>query len=316
MSRLTFQTLYELSQKLAGNDTSTASTTFFKQRINARAEEVLSKLPSYLSEITGTFSTVEDQTYYHYPPNIKGIKSLVITIGDVSYPLTPIHSNFEWEKLNALDIQPSAIPVHYFKRQRDFGIYPTPQDAYDATIVYNIRAGGMTKTDFEDGTVTVTENDETVTLAGDTWTASEAAADMWFSLTDGDESRGSWYRIASRTSTTVIELESVYEETTEAGASFLIGESPELPEDLHELLAFGAVADYYAGFRQSLTKAQNWENKFYTGDFSNTSRNSTNVKGGLIDAIRRYQDRNESQLINRRTKLADPRLRVWGSTLS
>ena len=315
MARFTFQTLYELAQNLAGKDTSTASTAFFKQRINARAEEVLSKLPSYLSEITRTFSTVADQTYYHYPPSIKEIQSLVIEIGDVSYPLTPIHSNFEWERLNALDIQPSAIPVHYFKRQRDFGIYPTPQDAYTATIVYSIRAGGMTKTDFEDGTVTVTENDATVTLAGDTWTASEAAADMWFSLTDGTDTRGSWYRVLSRTSTTVIELESVYEEATEAGASFLIGESPELSEDLHELLAFGAVADYYAGFRQSLPKAQGWENKFYTGDYTNSNRDTRFVKGGLIDAIRRYQDRNESQLIQRNKKLrVDDK--VWATTLS
>lgn len=314
--RMTFTTLYELAQKYAGNDTSSASTTFFKQRINMRAEEVLSKLPSYLSEITRTFSTVASQQYYHYPPNFKEIESLQITIGSVNYPLKPIHSNKEWVDLNAIDIQPSAIPQYYFKRQRDFGIWPIPQDAYTGTLEYSIRAGGMTKTDYETGTVTVVENDETVEGSGTTWTGGNAAFDMWFSLADSNgESKGSWYRISSVTDADTLELESVFEETGAATQNYIIGESPELPEDLHELLAIGATADYYAGFRQSLSKAQAWENKFYTGDFNNSSRKAENVKGGLIDAIRRYENRNDSQLVQRR-KDYQIKDRVWAVDLS
>jgi hypothetical protein len=138
--------------------------------------------------------------------------------------------------------------------------------------------------------------------------------DDWFTLTDSNgETRGSWYRVASVTDADTLELESVFEETTEAGATYIIGQSPELPEDLHELTAHGALADYFAGLRQSVAKAQGWSNTYWTGDWGNDSRSPRSVSGGLIDGIRRYQNRNDSQLIDRRKNLR-PTDRVWGGT--
>src|SRR3990167_4551197 len=232
-----FSDLIALAQNSAGKDTSTASQTFFKQRINARDELALSLLPSYLSEITRTFSTVADQQYYHYPPNIRRVESLVITVGSVDYPLRPVVSQYEWDRMNALTVQSGAIPTRYFNRQRDFGIYPIPQAIYTGTIVYNIRASGMTRIDYTTGTVTATENSATVEGAGGVaWsTTANVVPDMWFSLADSNgESRGGWYRIASITDADTLSLESVFEETTIAGSNYIIGECPELPEEGHD----------------------------------------------------------------------------------
>ena len=289
-----------MCQNSSGKDTSTASQTFFKQRINARAEQILSLLPSRFSETERTFSTVANQQYYHLPPTAKGIKSLMVTIGSVDYLLNPVFSYSEWRRLNAIEFQAGAIPTKYFTRQRDFGIWPIPQGVYTSTIVYNLRAGGMTKSDYITGTVTVTENNQTVEGSGTTWTGGNAAAEMWFSLADSNgESKGDWYRISGVTDADTLTLESFYEETTAATQNYIIGESPELPEDLHELPAYGAVADYYASFRQDLTKAQGWNNMFWSGDWSQTSRDPDIVAGGLVKGVQRYEDRDESQLINR-----------------
>jgi len=317
--RQTFTDLISLSQNLAGKDTSTAAQTFFKQRINGRYETTLAKLPSHFSEITKTFPTVATQQYYHYPPNMKEMENIYITIGSRDYPLTPEISYAQWTKLNAIDFQAGAIPNKFFKRQRDFGIWPIPQAIYTSTLTYTLRAGGMVYSDYVTGTVTVTENDATVIGAGGaSWSSSNVVGDiMWFALADTNgEPRGDWYRVLSLTDGTNLELESVFEGATVAGASYIIGESPELPEELHEVLAYGAVADYYAGFRQSLSKAQAWNNMYWTGDFDNNSRDLSNndISGGLLGFLKDNQARHNSQLIKRTTTTR--RNKIWASTLS
>lgn len=299
----TFGTLINMCQDGAGKDTSTASQSFFKRQINSRYEQVISYLPSFVSEATRTFATVTDQQYYAYPPMVRQIKEIYITIANVDYHLTPIHSYKEWTDLNAIDIQSGAIPRFYFKRARDFGIWPIPQAAYTGTIVNAFRASGLTADDYTTGTVTVTENDATIVGSGTTFTGGNAKADYYFSLADTNGfSRGSWYRIGSITDATNLELESVFEEVSEAGVSYIIGQSPELPDEMHELLSWGALADYFAGFRQSQSKAQGWSNMFWTGDWNNNSRDEERVMGGLIGLSKRYKDRNEDPIVYRKTK--------------
>jgi len=320
--RLTFTDLQSRCQDGSGGDTSTASLTFFKQRLNTRYENVVSALPSWVTQVTDTFSTADSddpQQYYYYPPNIRSVESLKITIGDRDYDLKPVFSYAEWNRLNAIDIAAGAIPARFFNRRDDFGIYPIPQDEYTATIVYNIRAGGMTKSDYTTATVTATENSVTITGAGTAFsTSNNVVAGEWFSLADATtgESRGSWYRIHSVDSTTAVTLESYFEEGTEAGASYIMGECPEIPADMHELLVYGALSDYFAEKRQDITKAQAWENKYYTGDFNNNNRDRTKVVGGLIKAIERYEDRNDSALVQRRSPQRSTQNKVFATDIS
>ena len=316
--RLTFTDLQSRCQDGSGGDTSTASLTFFKQRLNTRYENIVSALPSWVMQVTDTFSTVADQQYYYYPPNIRSVESLKITIGSQDYPLTPIFGYAEWNRLNAIDIAAGAIPEKFFNRRDDFGIYPIPQDEYTATIVYNIRAGGMTKSDYTTATVTATENSVTITGSGTAFsTSNNVVAGEWFSLADTNgESRGSWYRIHSVDSTTAVTLETYFEEGTEAGASYIMGECPEIPADTHELLVYGTSSDYFAEKRQDITKAQAWENKYYTGDFNNNNRDRTKVVGGLIKAIERYEDRNDSAIVQRRSPSRSAHDKVFATDIS
>lgn len=313
--RQTLGSLLTIAQNGAGKDTSTASRDFFRSAINRREELVLSKLPSRFSEIERTFSTVSSQQFYYYPPRFNRVVGLTLNVNGINIPLTPITSQLEWDRLNALDIQPGVFPMYYFNRQRDFGIYPIPQGVYTGTIVYSLRAGGMSSDDIvTPGTVTVSENAQTVT--GDATTFETGVrSGMWFSLASSGSPRGNWYVIVSVGSDTELTLETFFEEGSESGANYIIGESPELPEDLHELLAYGALEDYYLSYRQSPAKARIWANMFWTGDSANDNRTMRGANGGLLGAIQRYTDRNNTQLIHRKRVLRPSDI-VWATTLS
>ena len=314
--RLTFTDLQKRCEDGSGGDDSSATQTFFKQRLNTRYEQVIGALEGYETQLTRTFSTVADQQYYYFPPNMKSVASLKITVNSKDYVLDPVASYDRWDHLNSIDIQAGAIPELYFNRRDDFGIYPIPQAVYTGTIVYNIRASGLTRSDYTTGTVTATENSTTVTGSGTSW-SSNVVAGEWFSLADSNgESRGSWYRIASVTDNTNLELETNFEETTATGSNYIIGESPEIPPDTHELLVYGALADYFAENRQDINKAQAWENKFWTGDFNNSSREPSNARGGLLKAEQYYKDRSNSNLVQRRRKRLKPKDKVFATDIS
>lgn len=320
--RQTLSDLITICQNGAGQDTSTASKNLFIQGINRADVFITSKLPSYLNEVTRTFATVASQQYYHYPPGIREVESLSITINSVIYPLTPIFSNKKWNELNAITIQNSAIPKYYFKRQRDFGIWPIPQDAYTGTITETTRGGGLYFEDYTTGTVAVTENDETVTVTTGDLSAGEVKADFWFCLADDNgEPRGNWYRIETITDTTHMELESVFEESTESGAKYIIGQTPEGPEEGHELRAYRALADYFMSFKQSSSKAKPWQNMFWTGDpdISRAVAERSNTPwtgGGLLGLINDYTDRDSSQLVKRGSSRQDATSKVWAQTIT
>jgi len=281
----------------------------------------LSKLPSYLTEKSYSFTTVDGTQYYDYPPNMRDIESITVVVGSVTYTLKPIHSYKKWTEMNAITIQAGALPTHYFKRESDFGIYPIPQDAYTVAMIYNVRGGGLVRTDYITGTVTTVNADETATGSGTTWnsTATVRPGD-WFVQTDANaEPVGNWYEIDSITDATHLELKRTWNDTAIAASTYKIGQTPFGPPEGHELRAWGALADYFAGFKQSQSKAQGWNNMFWTGDYSNTSRmrDPDKVTGGLIGLIMDYENRDDSQLIDRNPGREDSAdLKKWGITLS
>ena len=136
----------------------------------------------------------------------------------------------------------------------------------------------------------------------------------WFKA----DSDGEWYRIDSFTSTTSIELESEFAGTAVSGGTYVIGESPEVPVELHELIPHFAAAQFYMGPKRNIEKAQSHLNYFWTGDFINTSRRMVNSHGGLLYAVRRYAatGRSNSRLVRRRQHVVSRFDEAWRTTLS
>lgn len=317
--RETNSSLLQTAKDYVSNDETTSSTnisdvqTFLKKEINKTIRFMYTKLGIYKSQKTQTAVSVADQQFYHLPPDIDTIQSVTYTISSVKYPLQPIDSYQEWNDLNQVDFAPSTIPQYYFTRRDDFGIWPTPSTAGETiTLTYNYLLKDLSVSDYTTGTVTTAQNSTTITGSGTTFTA--AMVGRWFQATDD----GDWYRISAFTSTTVITLESAFEGSAVSGSAFTIGQSPEIPSELHELIPHRAAAMYFLGPLQNKSVAQAHNNFFFTGDPENSRRSGRGVSGGLIEFVNRYksQGRSGSKLVRRGRRLRNLYNERWSTVLT
>lgn len=301
----------------AGNFSDTTLLTDFQYSLGQRYQLIFGNLSSYINQDELTASTVASQQYYYYPVGTVSIDSATITIGGRKYTLYPIYDQATWNFWNALTIQPTSIPQFIFPRKNDFGIWPIPQDVYTITFQRFYRDRNLLVDDYSTGTVSLTNGSTTVTGSGTAFTA--AMVGRWFTMTDTTKpGEGYWYRIASYTSATQIDLETDWTDTTASGATFRIGETPELPEEAHSILAAGTTADYYLGLRSDPTKATAYNNIFWTGDANNNIRDidSKNVIGGLIGIIKNYKDRERDNIVMRQPQILSPSYKIWAQTIT
>ncbi|MCR4330741.1 MAG: hypothetical protein NUV49_02580, partial [Patescibacteria group bacterium] len=237
--------------------------------------------------------------------------------GSVSYPLTFVNSQRQWDFLNAIQIQTSATPEFIFPRNTDFGIFPIPQGVYTITFNYHFRERDLLIDDYTTGSIAITNGTTTITGTGTTFAAYMAG--MYLEVTDTTVAGWGYpYKIASFSSTTSLTLEQNWQDTTITGAAYKIFQSPEIPEEGHIILLDGVTADYYASNRDDITEATWWNNKFFTGDGQNSSRREgdQSLKGGLIGLMNFYADRNKEVLINRRPRQVNGGSKIWATTLS
>ncbi|SRR5258708_3220678 len=324
--RETFSSLLQYSQNYVVDASSVSTnglsdaTTFLKHEVNNAVRFIVSIAKEYkLQPLPQTASTVKNQIYYHYPPGMNKLETVKVTVGTISPPLKCIESQEEWDVLQQLPNQVSIYPQAYFCRKDDFGIYPTPQDVYTITLTGTYNPNNMTVADYTLGTISATNNSLTLTGAGIA-TFDATMVNRWFSLTDANGiSNGSWYRIGAYTSPTVLSLETYFQETTGSALTYLIGQSPEIPSEMHEFIPYRAAAVFYATRRKDPKQAQTMMNMFYTGDFDNTTRRGT-IRGGILGVIADLKERgrNNSQVVQmgeyRKFDLIKDN--IWGVTLS
>ena len=240
-----------------------------------------------------------------------------ITIGNFTYTLSPVYDQATWNQFNAMQIQPTSIPQLYFPRKDDFGIWPIPTGAYTITYYTFDRDRNMSVADYTTGTALCTIADATVIGTNTVWT--DAMVGRWFTITDTTKpGQGYWYRVASVTSPTELELDRNWNDATITTSTYRIGESPEIPEETHVLLANGTASDYYGGLRNDQTNANIFDNLFWTGSRSTTSRDKDdkNIAGGLIGLIKNYENRDKSHLIYKTQKPMSVYWKIMATTIS
>ena len=317
--RLTYTNIFDAHRRNLGLSGSVDSDILadFQYNLGQRYQLILANLSSYLNQDDTIVSTVAAQQYYSYPPGLINLDSVKITIGSVTYTLSPIYDQVTWNQLNALQFQPSAIPQFYFPRKDDFGIWPIPQAVYTLTFYAFMRDRNLLVDDYTAGTALCTTADATVTGTSTTWTA--AMVGRWFTITDTTKAgQGYWYRVATYTSATSIELDRPWNAATITTSTYRIGESPELPEETHILLADGTAADFYSGLRADPTKATWFENKFWTGSGNNNNREigKAELGGGLLGIVNNYSNRDKRHLIYKNTRPMSAFWKIWATTLS
>lgn len=316
--RETYTSLQQTARDLcvSAQSSSTAglsdTLTFLRKQINTSSRFIHAYISNYeTQDIEKTSTTVADQQFYHYPPGLNHIESIQVTVGGVDYTPEVVESESTWKWINSSDTDTSAWPRFIYPRRDDFGIWPTPNDAYTITFNGNYIPKDMIAEDYSSGTVVVAQNGVTVTGTDTTFTA--LMVGRWFRATDD----GDWYRIAAFGSTTSLTLESTFEGSSVSGSAFTVGESPEIPMELHEYIPFRAAAAWYAGPRRNLKQSKMMNNYFYTGDFDNPNRKPELVQGGLIyyKAQLRELGRDNSQLV-RKTKYLRGRFDESSTTLT
>jgi hypothetical protein len=319
--RMTFSDLISYAQG-GVSDTTTPTKTFLKQRINERYQLVADKLKTFANSVPITALTEAGNQYYANPRNLKSIEGISVTVGSMVRHLKPKNSQEVWDKLNVVTVT-SDMAEYYFRRRDDYGIWPVPSnDGNTISITHTQTAYPLTAEDYTTGTVSVSVNNQTVEGAGGmTWNTSVKAG-YWFSLADTNgEPRGSWYRIAGITDADTLTLETYFEEPTETGAKYIIGETPEIPEEGHVLLGIGAIADFYLLRRKDTETGTRFNNMFWTGSpniVPNFARPDQNT-GGLFGLIASSQDRDDmSALVERKPTGGDDLYDyiAWGSTIT
>ncbi len=290
----------------------------FNYQLGVHYQLMLARLENYRTYLTSPFSTAANTQYYPFPPGYVNTDGMVVTVGSVNFPLKIIDSEYLWEQLNAILIQASALPQFYYPRRDDFGIWPIPQAIYTGNIYYHYRDRNLMVDDYATGTASVVANSPTVTLSV---APAAAMVGRWFTIDDTTvPGRGYWYRVTAINvnAKTLTLFQNYAGSTANSITAFRIGETPELPEDGHMVLADGVTGGFYKDYRKDLESASLFLNSFWTGDPKNTDREVGNnrMAGGLISLINRYADRDDTRVINRRPKLNPLQYKVWATSLS
>jgi hypothetical protein len=281
--RETFTSLIQASQDYVTDPSTSASQvgvsdsrTFFKKEINKCYRDLQAKFSNQLTQRVQTSATVAGQQFYYLPADCHTIEAITVTIAGRKFPIYPVEID-KWLEANRIVFSATAIPTYYIRREKDFGIWPIPQAA-DQTITlwYNRILKDMSAEDYNTGTVTMVTNTVNVVGSGTTWDATMVG--RYFQVAND----GSWYRIATVPTPTTLTLENYYAGSSGNTLSYVIGESPEIPEQVHEFIPYKVAAAYYAGPRRDPVTAQAMINYFYTGDFNNASRDPQQVRGGAI----------------------------------
>ena len=296
---LVFSDAQGLCQNIT-SDTSSGSLLYFVQMMNIGYKDVLSKLGRTVTEKTKTTTTVANQQYYQSPPEFKWMKDLTIAIGGTVYPVAEIVDQEEWDALN-VTAQYSDMPTFYFVRTNfgvggtEFGIYPIPASSGNTiTLVYESSGRDLSQSDYNTGTIALTQGSPTLTGTGTAFTTSMVG--RYFQVQDptGD---GNWYLVSSRQSNTQITLGNNYEGVAVSGVNYRISECFSLPEDLHMLPVYYALGHYYLMQEDSKTAL------IYLGD--GTVGDNSLYTSGVRQAKMTYGTKSRSNRVSNK---------AWGNT--
>lgn len=231
--KLTFTDLISLAKEGTGL-TDALSVTRMKRDINIGASKFMALLGREFNRKSRVTNLVSGQQYYQFPEDGHKLKEVIATIGTLLQPLEQIPTETAWRRMNIY--QSTGQPTHYFIRGYDeVGLYPIPSATVTngLELVFSPRHVEMTQDDYTTGTITVTENSQTITHSATGFT--ESMVGQWLQVTDGTDSN--WYRISGYTNTSTLTIENYYQGASGSGKTFRIGQVADIPEEYHESLA-------------------------------------------------------------------------------
>lgn len=228
----------------------TDNATLGDQLINSETQKIFSLKPWTFLRKSRTDLTEASVQNYPLPADFKMMETVTVTSGGFQYIPKEVKSRRFWDELNVQNTVTSTFASWYMIFNNDLYLFPIPSDA-GSTITFNyfVRTPNLTQDDYTTGTiVSIANGATTVTGAGTSWNASMVG--RYIRLTETSTANagdGLWYKIASVTSATVLELDNVYLGTTISAGScaYTIGQISLLPDGFHELPVYRSVAQYW-----------------------------------------------------------------------
>jgi hypothetical protein len=248
--------------------------TWAMEVINDSIRYLVSKY--YLNERTYTTVTVAQQQFYNLPAQVKKLTNVTVKIGDVLWQPKESPTRQHWDALNVTTFY-QDFPSYFFVFNGQVGIWPKPSsDGNVITMNYKTRIPDLSQADLavtgSSGTVgiSITTNTSTGTVIGAT--ASQSMADSgWLrishSSTNSMNGDNRWYEINSIDTTgKTIVLKNSYAGPTVTTGSFIIGESPILPEDYQDLPLYRMALIYYTTRFPDATRAAEYQKLWDEGE--------------------------------------------------
>lgn len=194
----------------------------------------------FLEQVT-TQATVANQQAYILPQRTRKIVDLYVNVGSNVYSPVGVEDPHVWKRVLQSQLGTGDRTLFYYRQGNRVLLAPTPgSDGNTLTIRVRKNIADLSIADYTTGTVTMTQDDETVAGSGTTFT--EAMEGRFIRATSGDYQ---WYEIADYTSATALELLQPYEGVTVAGSAFTLGQVSPLPEAYQELPVFRAASHYW-----------------------------------------------------------------------
>lgn len=290
MSLITFQDQQNIvTDKTKVSDAATLAT--IKRDINTGGSKFMAALDRPYNRIAQFADLVDGQTAYQFPQNCQRPR-LVLALNDPDWdPLIEVTSEREWDLVTqgSLEGPPKYV---FFDGADGFSVWPASSSNLESGLqmVYEPKSLILTQNDFTTGTVTVTNGDATITHSATGFTVGMVG--RGFAVTDGSD--GNWYRIASFTSSSSMELENAFLGTSASGVAFRIGEVMNIPEEHLEAPSWYSLFNFQLGRDQKL--ADGYDNLFrdslkeartvYGRKASSAIVRATNVRNRGYDGLR------------------------------
>lgn len=296
---ITFTDQYGIAKEISGLDDA-LNVSRFKRDINTGGAMFLSKLGRPYNRTSKFTSMVANQQFYQFPEDALRMSKVKVLSGTRWYNCEEIASESAWIQMNVSG-QTSSIPTYFFVKGFDeVGLYPIPSGAVTSGIelVYEPKSTLLTQDDYTTGTLTVTNNSQTVVGVGTAFT--QAMIGRWLNINDGTD--GNWYKVSGFTSVTSISVENYYQglSGSVANGNWRVGEVMKIPEEFQE-----APVDYamYRHFlrKNSVQKANEFKSLYEAASESAQDLYGSTTGNQVIYADRRYKIYNpltDSPIIN------------------
>lgn len=223
------------------NDTSPAIQTSIQTLVPMMIGDVQRELKVPYEIANFSTVTVASQENYALPIDYRMLVDLKITSGGSDYFPIPLPNRDQWNDLRSGSsaVPSSDIPQFYFINPAPSAyevlIYPTPSTSGNAIeINYYAIPRDYTANDFTDkstGTVSIANGATTVTASVAVFDVFDVGRYIKF------DTDGFWYRIASFTNATTIDIDRNYQGTTIVAGAYLLGTVANIPEDGNEIVA-------------------------------------------------------------------------------